>query len=403
MEDCEITACWLIFIFHSFIQGVAKRSGNPREDPLLNRFAATAGFTLLVLVTPILTSAQTPTPPPAQAPNPADTPNIRVGAVIYADYTFMQAPTITDADGNEVRSNSFNVGRSYINITGNISHVFNFRITPDITRETGTGSSLNGSLVFRIKYAFLQANLDDWMGAGSWARLGIQQTPIIELEENIYRYRFQGQVFVEREGFLTSSDAGASFHTNIKQDYGEVHVGIYNGEGYSRVEANNTKAFQIRGSVRPFAKRGALRGLRVHGFYDADSYVEDAEKSRAMFMTTFEHPRVNAGFDYLVATDQTLSNAVKKDAEGFSFWITPRAANGWEGLLRVDQLEPDDRAEADRTRTIAGIAYWFPHQGNVSAALMLDYEYVKLNTETPSIVPPAPTQKRIAVHGLISF
>ena len=54
------------------------------------------------------------------------------------------------------------------------------------------------SLVFRIKYAYAQFNLDDWMTRGSWVRLGIQQTPWVDFEEGIYRYRFQGTVFAER-------------------------------------------------------------------------------------------------------------------------------------------------------------------------------------------------------------
>ncbi len=350
--------------------------------------------------------AQTPTPPPAPAAaNPADTPNIRLGAVIYADYTFTQSPEITDSEGNIVHSNAFNVGRSYLNITGNISRIVNFRITPDIARETGSGSSLNGSLVFRIKYAFLQMNLDDWAGAGSWTRLGIQQTPIVDFEENIYRYRFQGTVFSEREGFLTSSDAGASFHANLPENYGDVHVGIYNGEGYSRLEANSTKAFQVRGTVRPLPEHPILRGLRVHGFWDNDSYVKGADKERVMAMVTFEHPNLNAGFDYLAAADQLTVATRKREARGFSFWATPResASHGWEGLFRVDRIEPDKLADANRLRTIVGGAYWFPHQGTVTAALLLDYEYVKLTTNTPATIAPAPLQKRVAVHGLISF
>jgi hypothetical protein len=353
---------------------------------------------------PALAAAQAPAPPSATPPpNPTDTPNIRIGAVIYADYTFTASPETTDSDGNRVHPNAFNVGRSYLNITGNISRVVNFRITPDIARETGAGSSLNGSLVFRIKYAFLQTNLDQWMWSGSWARLGIQQTPIVDFEEGIYRYRFQGTVFSEREGFLTSSDAGASFHTNVAQDYGEIHVGIYNGEGYSRLEANDTKAFQVRGSLRPFPKRPAMRGLRVHGFWDNDAYVKDAAKKRAMAMVTFEHPKLNAGFDYLAASDRASISSRKRDAHGFSFWVTPRAGNGWEGLIRVDRIEPDDLADAHRNRAIVGGAYWFPHQGNVLAALLLDYEHVSLTTNAPATVAPVPTQKRVAVHGLITF
>jgi hypothetical protein len=352
---------------------------------------------------PFLAVAQTTAPPAAAAPNPADTPNIRIGAVVFADYTYTAAPETTDAEGNSIHSSAFNVGRAYINITGNISRVVNFRITPDIVRETGTGTVLNGSLVFRIKYAFLQTNLDQWMWTGSWARLGIQQTPVVDFEEGIYRYRFQGQVFAEREGFLTSSDAGASFHTNIAGDYGEVHAGIYNGEGYSRLEANDTKAFQIRGSLRPLPTHSLMRGLRVHGFWDSDAYVKNAEKKRVMVMATFEHPRINAGFDYLAAADQVSTSSRKRDADGFSFWATPRAANGLEGLIRVDRLEPDDAADAHRDRTIVGGAYWFPHQGTVTAALLLDYEQVSVTTNSPGIVALAPTQKRIAVHGLISF
>src|SRR3954453_2196557 len=63
---------------------------------------------------------------------PDDTPSIRVGATIFADYTIQQQPTIKDADGNLVTLNQFQVGRSYINVTGNISHSIAFRITPDI-------------------------------------------------------------------------------------------------------------------------------------------------------------------------------------------------------------------------------------------------------------------------------
>src|SRR6478735_4201096 len=67
---------------------------------------------------------------------PDDTPSIKVGATIFADYTYNQDPTSKDADGNTIHADGFNVARSYINITGNISHMIAFRITPDVTRET---------------------------------------------------------------------------------------------------------------------------------------------------------------------------------------------------------------------------------------------------------------------------
>src|SRR4029079_5063907 len=181
---------------------------------------------------------------------PDDTPKINVGATIFADYTIQQEPKVT-ADGNQVTLNQFQVGRSYINVTGNISHSIAFRITPDITREVAIGSSVNGSYVFRLKYAYLPENFDDFMTQGSWARFGQQQTPWVDFMEGVYRYRFQGQIFEEREGFLSSSDTGASFHYKLPSNYGDIHAGVYNGETFTQPEVNGQKGWMIRGTARP--------------------------------------------------------------------------------------------------------------------------------------------------------
>jgi hypothetical protein len=302
------------------------------------------------------------------------------------------------------------VSRSYINITGNVSHIVAFRITPDIVRESGLvtlapGSTVtNDSLVFRIKYAFAQFNLDDWMPKGTWVRLGIQQTPLLDYEENIYRYRFQGTTFTEREGFYNSSDAGASFHYNVPSNYGDVHVGVYNGEGYTRTDPNDQKAIEIRGSIRPFAAgMPILRGLRVTGFYFGDNYIRDAERTRAVGQVTFESKYLNAGFDAIKAHDQTSIRVTDVESSGWSWWATPRipfeSTASWEALLRYDHLQPNTALPANRTRTIAGVAYWFPHQGTVSSALLLDYDGQTFH----DYVPGQAAQKRIAVHALINF
>jgi hypothetical protein len=337
---------------------------------------------------------------------PDDTPSIRVGATIYTDFTYQSSPETLDSDGNAVNPGSFNVTRSYINITGNISHIVAFRITPDVVRESGLvtlapGSTIsNDSLVFRIKYAFAQFNLDDWMPKGSWVRLGIQQTPLLDYEEGIYRYRFQGTTFTEREGFYNSADAGASFHMNLS-NYGEVHAGFYNGEGYARPEPNDQKAVEIRGTVRPFARNAPmLRGLRVTGFYFGDHYVKDAERTRAVGQITYESSYFNGGFDAITAHDQPAITRTDVEAGGWSFWANPKSPIGWEVLLRYDHLTPDSRfSDQTRTRLIAGVAYWFPHQGSVSSALLLDYDGQTFHNVQPS----QPKQTKVAVHALINF
>jgi hypothetical protein len=386
---------------------------------------AGAAFTLMLLCG---SGAGAQVTPAAGYTPPDDTPRINVGMTLWPSYTLQTEPNITDAAGNSVNRSAFDVGRAYINVTGQLSHIIAFRITPDITRESGLlslapGSTVpNDSLVFRIKYAYGQFNLDDWVARGSWIRLGIQQTPWVDFEEGIYRYRFQGTVFAERVPLptvMSSSDAGISFRYNFASNYGDVHFGVYNGENYQRTETNNQKGFEFRGSVRPFAAgMPILRGLRAHLVYYNDAYVSDGERTRVMGNLTYEHKFVNAGFDYLDADDQALPTTANIPANGYSIWATPRYpfenGSSWEALIRYDHWTPNGTdtlapassapvfgstllSDQHQNRTIFGVAYWFPHQGNVSAAILIDYDAQSFDNIT------TPETKAVSIHGLLNF
>jgi len=385
-------------------------------------------LTALVLISTFATAASAQVTPAAGYTPPDDTPSIRVGVTLFPLYTYQTTPEATDADGNSINRSSFDVARAYINITGQISHLISFRITPDITRESALltlpagGTVSSDSLVYRIKYAYAQFNLDDWMTKGSWARIGIQQTPWVDFDEGIYRYRFQGTTFAERLPLLTtmtSADAGASFHYNLPDNYGDFHVGVYNGENYQRVEVNNDKAFEFRGTVRPFAKQApVLRGLRAHLVYYNDAYVGSDVRERVMGNLTFEHQFVNGEFDYLKAKDKTQATAAEVDSQGWAFWVTPKKplANGasLEALIRYDHFIPNTASivapastsplpgsillsDQQQNRWIYGAAYWFPHQGGVTTAIMLDYDGQVFNNITTAPV------HAVTLHGLINF
>ena len=331
---------------------------------------------------------------------PDDTPAVKVGGVLFLDYTNTQDPEITDADGNKISQSAFNVGRAYINVTGQLNHLFAFRITPDITRETGTGSSLNGSMTFRLKYGYAQFNMDDWLWRGTYVRFGMIQTPYVDFEETVYRYRFQGTVFVDREGYNSSSDFGVSFRTAFPNNYGEVVAGYYDGESYTRADPNDQKAFRIRGTVRPFPGPGLLHGLRLTAYSDQDHTVKNADRDRFIASVLYEHKYVNAYYSYLKTTDQASAKVVPTEGDGYSLWITPKTTFGLEGLFRYDHLNPTDVNDSHKDRVIGGVAYW-PKMAvpSVSTALMLDWEQVKYQDFAPS----RPTENRIAVHTLLTF
>jgi hypothetical protein len=310
-------------------------------------------------------AAQTP------ASNP-DAPSVKVGGVLFADYTYTAsvAPPAKDANGNEIHPSSFNVSRVYINVLGNLNRYISYRITPEVSRETSSTSSLSGSQEFRVKFAWAQFNLDQWLTKGSWIRAGLNQTPWIDFEETMYRYRFQGPILVDREGFLFASDAGVTFHYNFPHDFGDVQTGVYNGEGWAHSEPNNEKALQIRATLRPVPANPALHGLRVSGFYDADHYASGLPRNRAIGQVSFEHPRVNAAIDVVSTTDRPTFAAKETRTHGSSIWVTPKFGHGWEALLRHDALRSNTAGK--KTRDIEGVAYWFPLQSGVTSALMFD-------------------------------
>src|SRR5262249_13103846 len=370
-------------------------SSPPMRRPIVF-FVLFCSFTLVRFASAQVTPAAGYTPPD-------DAPSIRVGITLYPQYSVQTEPKVTDADGHSVERSAFDVTRAYINITGQISHLVAFRITPDITRESSLLAGANisqDSLVYRIKYAYAQFNLDDWVGKGSWTRIGIQQTPWVDFDEGIYRYRFQGTTFAERQPLLTtmtSSDAGASFHYNLPENYGDVHVGVYNGENYQRVELNNGKAFEMRASLRPFAAPSTpavLRGVRGHFVYYNDRYASGDERDRIMGNVTFEHKFLNAEYDYLSAKDKVQATSPLIESNGWAFWATPRYpwenGSSVEALLRYDHFTPNTSTGAaplttvptpgitfrqqHQNRTIVGGAFWFPHQGNVSTAILVDYD-----------------------------
>lgn len=322
-------------------------------------------------------------------------PSVRVGGTIFADYTVVEAPKVRDAAGRDVTGHAFHLMRSYINVTGSVTDRITFRITPDIVRQSET--NVAGSLMFRLKYAYFNVALPHNMSL----RAGMQQTPFVDGQESVYRYRFQGLSFSERDAALASSDVGVSWRAPLGR-YGDVHVGVYNGEGYNKPEVNAQKALMARVTVRPLPDHGVAKGLRLTGYYHGDAYVKDAPRTRAMGTIWFEHARFNAGLDLLRKVDQPLPTATKVTGEGLSVFVTPffdRKGRGLEGLLRVDFFDPNVDVAGSQRRVIAGLAYWFPKPGSATAALLANVEQLSYRGGAVA----RPTDRKFGVHALISF
>lgn len=335
-------------------------------------------------------------------PTPDDIPAVKVGATIFSDFTHTSAPSGRDADGNPIRSSAFDVSRAYVTVSGGISRLVSFRLTADVKRLASptptTATSLDGSESFRLKYAYGQIGLDRVLPKGSWVRIGAQQTPLVDFEEAVYGYRFQGTQMVERDGFLSSSDFGISTRVVLPKEYGDIHVGVYNGESYAKGEVNDQKALEVRATLRPLPSHQVLKGLRLTFFYDADRYMKAAPRNRLVANAIFEHRFLVAGADLIKAADQTSGHTAEVESSAYSLWLRPRTKFGLEGLLRYDSFKPNDLVDARRNRSILGASYWFKTPAPVSAALLADYERV-----TYAVSLGKPREGRLALHCLFAF
>jgi hypothetical protein len=141
-----------------------------------------------------------------------------------------------------------------------------------------------------------------------------------------------------------------------------------------------------------------LKGLRLHAFYVRDSPVQGGARERFTSTLTFEHERVNFGFDYLDAKDQPSARGSEVDARGVSIWVSPRTAFGLEGLLRYDHVKPNQSPDAKKTRTIVGAAYWFRDKLPLATAILADFEQVQYDHALAK-----PTEKRFELKAYFNF
>ena len=309
---------------------------------------------------------------------PDDTPAIRIGATIFADYT------VTDrAEDHRRRRQHVHAERVqhrprlHQRHRQHLAHRSRSASRRTSSRETGTGSSLERQLDLppEVRLRAVQPGRLD--GARVVGALRHAADAVGRLHGDGLSLPLPGHRSSRiAKSFLSSSDVGATFRYNFASNYGDVHAGFYNGENYNRAEANDQKALHDPrhgpaaadgqpGDPRP-ARHRLLRSRRVRQECRADA--------RRRRRVTYEHPYVNAGV--------RLSLGHRSDSRHRAPSSTPTATRsgsrrrrpkGWEGLLRFDHLEREQATttvKGTTDRTIAGVAYWFPRQGNVSTVLL---------------------------------
>jgi len=167
----------------------------------------------------------------------AQAPQVTVSGVSYLQYVYQLKDTAN-------HNNNFDVTRAYLNVLGRFSGGVSTRITADIQRVGGGDNSLR----YRLKYAFVAYTPQ---GSSLTYKVGQIHTPFIDWEEALWDYRMQGQMSLERGGYLSSSDFGLGVDGNWNADRVNMQVGIYNGESYSGGTGDKMTPAESVASVSP--------------------------------------------------------------------------------------------------------------------------------------------------------
>lgn len=350
---------------------------------------------------------------------------IKIGAVAYADWAaypetgfgpaFLDTPHMYPGPNND-GYNAFSVNRVYVNIFYSPTDWLTFRVTPDVYRDIGSpaavklsndsgiGSTPNGSLSFRLKYAY--AEFTKFFGDGAFKddnlRFGQQTNPLIDWEEGLYDYRFVSLVpwnFIS----LSSTYTGVSLNGPIKwngKQYLDYQIGVFNNSNFHGFEQAETKTAMGRLSIYPLGATSKYQGLgfTFFGDYGYSNVAPDTDAAapviRLAALVHYESPHRGAqiAFEYdwgrnafstgnlfsgsapldllglgvtpyagMTAIDKTILSGVKTKQQGFDVFghiNIPNTKFAFFGLYQHFQPNTDvPNDPLDFHRVVAGVSY----------------------------------------------
>ncbi len=275
----------------------------------------------------------------------APAPQVTVSGVSYLQYVYQLKDTAN-------HNNNFDVTRAYINVIGRFSGGVYTRITADVNRPAG-----DNSLRYRLKYAYAAYTPQ---GSSLTYKLGQIHTPFIDWEEALWDYRMQGQMAMERGGYLSSSDFGLGVDGNWNADRINMQLGIYNGESYSGGPGDQRKDLMGRVSVRVSETDDASRvgGLRVTAYGHYGKPTGGGIRSRLLGMVSYRSKQFTLAGEYAITRDSVTAGAKAPGTVASAFGVYHFSNSKAALLARVDLTDPNTNVGNNRlTRFIGGASY----------------------------------------------
>ncbi|HVB99184.1 MAG TPA: hypothetical protein VNJ12_07635 [Candidatus Dormibacteraeota bacterium] len=241
---------------------------------------------------------------------------IQLGFTVYGDWAWYPNSSYGPQFETQINQpgpgnnnfNSFDINRAYINFFYTpTSGKYTLRLTPNIYRDLGTisavpfgsnaqiGSTSNGSLTLRMKYAYVQFN-HPFASSSAFSKdmitLGQTTNPLIDWQEAFYGYRFTSLVpwnYLSLSSTHMGAKIGGPIMVNGKRiiDY---EAGVFDSGSFHNQEVAAEKQVMARLSVYPMGGTGRFGGFGLTAFVDygyANKAPDQQNTSQNLYRTAF--------------------------------------------------------------------------------------------------------------------
>jgi hypothetical protein len=269
-------------------------------------------------------------------------PEVTVGGLVFAHYGL----DLTEGAENY---NEFALDRAYLTAKAKITPNFGARLTLDADHikpvDTGAGEvTIDTKYRFFVKHAYLEVK--DF-APGMEIRAGVIDTPYTGYYDKFLEHRFVAKSMSDGNGNMATADLGVSIGGTHAKGLIDWNAGIYNGEGYSKLEIDAGKSLIARVSVDPMAAQKKA-SLPITGYVDYHM-VQDGDPILVYAGAAgFKMPYVWFWGEYTGRSQGDLTGG------GYSIALMPGMPKYFRVIARYDSYDPNTEAENDASSTLIG-------------------------------------------------
>lgn len=293
-------------------------------------------------------------------------PQVSVGGLVYTQYLYQ----LTDSANH---LNRFDITRAYVNVIGRFSGGLYARVTADIVTNP------DSSRAYRIKYVYAAYTPTN---SPLTYKIGEIHQAWLDWEEALWDYRMQGQMAMERAGYLSAAAFGAGIDGKWGPDKVNMQLTIQNDVNYNKGTGDQRKVGQARVSVRALDSDDSTRvgGLRVTAYADYGNAVGGGARQRWLGMVSYKSKQATLAGEAAITRDGPTSTQVNGHLfSAFGVYKIPQSKAAV--IARVDVSHAQVTATDKQTRFIGGVSY----QLHPNWRLLADWDYLSYQaTPTPA-------------------